>query len=123
MFDFNILNALIVAVAIVVFITYVLPYFRDNDMQYYEEVKIGLLMFGYAFRDEKLQKIADMALAVVLQMEILDASNKDKYSQAVEQVFRNLIEQFNIFIPEDVIGMIVNVAVTMLPKTNKKEIA
>ena len=57
MFDINILIAIGVTAILVVLIRFVFPLYTDD---LYRDVKNGLLLFGYAFRDDKLKEIADM---------------------------------------------------------------
>lgn len=117
MLDFNIVNASIVAILIIVFIRLVLPYLKKAKRTYYEEIKMGLMLFGYAFRDEKVKQIANTALVVVSEIESLHIAPTEKHDIAAEKTFRTLLEEFNIELEEEVIDLIIQLAVTMLPKT------
>lgn len=119
MLDFNIINALIVLTSILVFVLIIKPYFEKKNFKFYEEVKLGLLIFGYAFRDDKVRDIANTALLIVQQVEKLHLTPEEKHYLAVDEVFGALLEEFNIELPEEAISLLVQVAVSMLPPTNQ----
>lgn len=119
MLDFNILYAVIIAIAIVVYVRFIKPYLKKNNMDFFEEVKLFLLVSGYAFRDEKIKAIAGMTLEVVESLEELTLVPDEKHYVAVDEVFRELLEEFNIEMEEEVIEGIVRIAVSHLPPTNK----
>lgn len=118
MIDFNIFNAILVATFIVIFIRFVLPYFKKTKRTYYDEVKLGLMLFGYAFRNDKIKAIANTALTVVREIESLHLSPEEKHNLAVEKTFKELLNEFNIELEDEVIDLIVQIAVSLLPKTN-----
>lgn len=118
MIDFNIFNAILVATFIVIFIRFVLPYFKKTKRTYYDEVKLGLMLFGYAFRNDKIKAIANTALTVVREIESLHLSPEEKHALAAEKTFRELLNEFNIELDEEVIDLIIQIAVSLLPKTN-----
>ena len=119
MLDFNIINGLVVLIAIMTFLLVVKPYLQSKNFKYYDEVKLGLLMFGFTFRDEKIKQMADTALFIVKEMEKLELTADEKHYLAVEEVFRALLEEFQIELPEDAISLMVQCAVAMLPPTHK----
>lgn len=121
MLDWNVANGLIVITTILVFIMFVKPFLQSKNFAYYDEVKLGLMMFGFTFRDEKIKQIADTALFIVQQMEKLDLTADEKHYLAVEEVFRELLVEFNIELPEDAISLLIQSAVAMLPKTDGTE--
>ena len=118
MLDFNVVNASAIAILIVIFVKFVLPYFKKRKIDYYEEIKLGLMLFGYAFRDEKVKQIANTALVVVSEIESLHLAPEEKHNLAVEKTFKELLNEFNIELEDEVIDLIIQLAVTMLPKTN-----
>ena len=119
MLDFNIVNASAIAVLIVIFIRYILPYLKKTKSSYYEEIKLGLMLFGYAFRDEKVREIANTVLVIVREIESLHLAPDEKHSIAVEQTFKVLVEEFNMELEPDAMDLIIRLAVSMLPKTNQ----
>lgn len=119
MLDFNIVNASIVAILIIVFIRFVLPSLKKTKRTYYDEIKMALMLFGYAFRDEKIKQIADTALVIVSEIESLHIVSEDKHDLAVEQAIRRFVEEFNIELEPDAMDLIIRLAVSMLPKTNQ----
>lgn len=119
MLDFNLFTAILVAVAIVLFIRFGLPYLRKRGYSnIYADIKAGLLLFGYAFRDDKIKAIADLMLKIVQETERLDVAPIAKRDEAVNIAFRALIKELNIEIEEQAIVTIVNIAVSYLPPTH-----
>lgn len=119
MLDFNVLYALLIAIGVVVFVRIIKPYLKKNNIDFYEETKLFLLVSGYAFRDEKIKAISATALEVVRNMEQLSLSADEKHYLAVDEVFRRLLDEFNIEIEEEIIETIVRIAVSQLPPTHQ----
>lgn len=118
MLDFNILFGILVAVGIVIFIRFGMPYLKNKGYDdIYADVKMGLLLFGYAFRDEKVKAIANLILSIVKEVEELSITAKDKQAEAVNLAFRALIKELNIEIDEEAVKTIINIAVSYLPPT------
>ena len=117
MFDINILIAIGVTAILVVLIRFVFPLYTDD---LYRDVKNGLLLFGYAFRDDKLKAIADMLFNIVVVIENLDKSNIAKQLEALEIAQKQLLDEFDIVIDVEALKLIVDIAVAYLPKTNKE---
>ena len=121
MFDFDLITGIMVAMSIILFIRYAMPYLRKiGYTDIYTDMKAGLLLFGYAFRDDKVKKIADILFSVVGQMEYLDIAPTEKQSEAVEVAFEELIEKLNLEIDENALRVIVDIAVKYLPPTHKE---
>ena len=119
MLDFNIVNASIIATLIILFIRYVLPIFKKTKFDYYEEIKMGLMLFGYAFRDDKVRNIANTVLVIVKEIEGLHVAPEDKHDLAVKQTFKVLVDEFNIELDKEAVDLIIQIAVSLLPKTNQ----
>ena len=117
--DFNIIYAILIAVAVVIYVRFVKPYLQKNNLNFYEEIKLFLLVSGYAFRDEKIKAIAGMTLGVVEKLEDLTLVADEKHYIAVDEVFRELLVEFDIEMDEEIIEGIVRIAVSHLPPTNK----
>ena len=120
MLDFNIVYALLIAVGVVIFVRFVKPYLKKNNINVYEEIKLFLLVSGYAFRDDKIKAISATALEVVKSMEQLSFSADEKHYLAVDEVFRKLLDEFDIELDEEIIETIVRIAVSALPPTNQQ---
>lgn len=119
MLDFNLLYGILVAIVIVLFITFVSPYLqKKGKSNIYSDIKMGLLLFGYAFRDEKIKAITDLVLKVVRETERLDITPIEKRDEAVDIAFRALIKELNLEIEEEAIKTIINIAVAYLPPSN-----
>lgn len=125
MLDFNLLTGILVAVAIILFIRYGMPYLSKRGYSnIYKDIKAGLWLFGYAFRDEKIKAIADLVLRIVQETERLDIAPEYKRIEAVNIAFRALIKELNLEIDEEAIATIINIAVAYLPPTHEsKEVA
>lgn len=119
MLDFNLLTAILVAVGIVIFVRMGIPYLKQKGYSdIYTDVKMGLLLFGYAFRDDKVKAITDLILRIVNETEKLDIAPDDKKEEAIGIAFRALIKELNLEIEEEAIETIINIAVAYLPPTN-----
>lgn len=119
MLDWNVTNGLLAITAILVFIIFIKPLLRSKNIDYYEEIKLGLMLFGFTFRDDKIRQIANTVLFIVGQMEDLDLTPDEKHYLAIEEAFREILIEFNIELPEEAISLMIQSAVAMLPPTNK----
>lgn len=119
MLDFNIIYAILSAAAIGVYVKFVKPYLKENNLNFYKEVKLFLLISGYAFRDDKIKAIAGITLKIVKSLEELTLASDEKHHVAIDKVYRELLDEFNIEMKEEVIEGIVRIAVSYLPPTNK----
>lgn len=122
MLDFSVISAIGIIAAIILFVQFAMPYLRKNHVDIYEQVKLGLLIFGVAFRDDKVKKIADLVLTIVKQMEKLDLSPEEKLYLAIDEAFVTILTELNIELEAEVIEMLVHVAVSFLPPTNQPSI-
>lgn len=98
---------------------YVVPYLKKRKLEYYKEVKLALMLFSYAFRYDKVKRIADLALEIVKSIEELSLSPEEKRIEALTIISQRLLNEFNIVIDDDALGLIIDIAVTLLPPTNK----
>ena len=121
MLDFNVITAVAVGVALVVLIRFVFPLYKDRA-SIYKDVKTALLLFGYAFRDDKIKAITDMIFNIVSVVEELDKSSITKQYEAMTQAYDALLAEFDIVLDPDIIQLLVDIAVAYLPKTGKGEI-
>ena len=120
MMEYNVLYAILIAVGVVGVMRVILPYMRKNNLDFYNEVKLFLLISGYSFRDEKIKAISAMALEVVKEMEKLGLAAEEKHYAAVDEVFRRLLFEFGIELEEEIIETIIMIAVSQLPPTQKE---
>lgn len=120
MLDFNVVSAIGIIVVLLLIYIFVLPYLKAKGMQssIYKDIKMGLLVFGYAFRDDKVKKMVDMLYGIVASIESLDIAPEDKKDKAVRVAFDNLLAEFEIVLDEEVISLIIDIAVAYLPPTN-----
>ena len=119
MLDFNILSAILIMVGIIVFVKIIMPYLKRNNIDFYEEIKLGLLLFGHVYRDDKIKAISKTALEIVKNLEYLSLSPEEKHYLAVDKVFRELLDEFDIELPEKAVELIIRIAVAQLPPTNQ----
>lgn len=117
--DWNVLSAVGILIGIVVFVRFIMPYLRKNNIKLYEEVKLGLLIFGVSFRDDKIKKIANTILTIVTEMEKLDLSPEEKLYLAMDEAFVKILDEVNVELDDEIIQMLIQVAVAFLPPTNK----
>ena len=121
MLDFNVWYGIGLALAITLVVVFVLPWLKEKgfEQKIFEQVKTGLLLFGYAFRDEKVKAMTTLLYGIVAEIEKLDIAPTEKKDLAVREAFNELLDKFNIVLDEDVIGLIIDIAVAYLPPTNK----
>lgn len=121
MLDFDIVTGIGIIIAIIVLVKFVLPYLKKkgfkNDL--YGDIKLGLMLFGYAFREEKIKEIANKIYNIVSIVEVLDLAPEDKQNEAVELAFKELMEELKIQLDEEALKLIIDIAVAYLPPTNK----
>lgn len=122
MLDFNIINAIGIMAIIILLIVYGFPYLRKMNIgkDIYADIKKGLMVFGYAFRDEKVKAITDMIYGIVETVEKLDMAGKDKQLEAMQAAFTKLMEEFDIVLDEGAMLLIIDIAVSYLPATKKE---
>lgn len=118
MLDFNVIFAMFIGVALAALIKFVFPLYKDRD-SIYKDVKQALLLFGYAFRDEKVKGMADIIFNIVAIVEQYDKSNVAKQYEAMEQAYNELLSEFDIVLDDEVVQLLVDIAVSHLPPTNK----
>ena len=116
--DFNIIYALLIAAGVIIFVRFVKPYLKKNNIEFYEEIKLFLLVSGYLFREDKIKAIAATALEIVKGLEELSLASDEKHYIAVDKVFRELLTEFDLELPEEIIEGIIRIAVSQLPPTN-----
>lgn len=120
MLDFNVIYGILVAFTVGITIRYVLPLFKAKGMQenIYEDVKMGLLLFGYAFREEKVKRMVGMLYSLVSEVEQMDIAPANKKDIAVVKAFDSILNEFDIVLDEEAIDLIVDILVAYLPPTN-----
>lgn len=120
MFDLNIFYAIAILAGVILFRRIVMPFLKRNNLELYEEVKLALLIMGYSFRDEKIKNITEVALELVKDLEKIAIVSEEKLEVAIEEVSKKLIKDFNIVLEDEVIALVIRVAVSTLPPTNPK---
>lgn len=120
MLDFNIVTGIILATVLILLVKFILPYLKAKGMKgnIYEDIKLGLMLFGYAFRDEKVKDITSKIYNIVSTIEKLDIAPTQKKEEAIEIAFKELMEELNITLDKEALGLITNIAVAYLPATN-----
>ncbi len=114
----DILVAVLVVIGLFLFVKYVDPFMKKKKLAYYNEVKLGLMVLGYALREDKLKQIANEALEIVRELEALALHSIEKHDEAVYQLSRRLLDKYEISIEDGALDLIVDMAVALLVKTN-----
>ena len=122
MFDYNVLAGLGVAAFLVIFIAFISPYLKKKGMKtdIYQEIKLGLMLFGYAFRDEKVKEMTNIIYGIVSSFEELDIAAREKKAEALQVAFTELMEELNITLDEEALSLIIDIAVSYLPPTHSE---
>ena len=118
MMNWDVLYAVGLVFGLFAVLYYLVPYLKAKNLDYYNEIKLALLIFGYAFRSDKIRNISDVALKVVKSIEELSLTPEDKHLEAVTRISQELLVEFDILLDDDVLDIIVQIAVTLLPKTH-----
>ncbi|WDV47033.1 hypothetical protein PV797_04855 [Clostridiaceae bacterium M8S5] len=116
--NWNIVIAIATVFMVVIFTKYISKYLKKKDLDLYREIKLGLLIFGYTFKDNQIKKIADLTYEVVSNLQSL-ASVTEEIDEAIKQVSKRLLDEFEIDIEPEALDMIVQIAYTLLPEDNK----
>lgn len=120
MFNLNVLYAIGILAGVIIFRRFVMPYLRKNNLELYEEIKIALLIMGYSFRDDKIKKITEITLSLINDLEKIAIAPEDKLAVAIEEVSKKLINDFGIVLEDEVLKVIIRVAVSTLAPTNPR---
>lgn len=118
MLEFNTIYAMLVGVALVLLVRFVFPLYKDRS-SIYKDVKRALLLFGYAFRDEKVKEITNTIFNIVAIIEQYDKDNLAKQYEAMTQAYDELLAEFDIALDDKVIQLLVDIAVSYLPPTGQ----
>ena len=120
MLDFNIITGILVATGLILLVKIGLPFLKAKGMKgnIYEDMKLALMLFGYAFRDEKVKDITSKIYNIVAAIEKLDIAPIEKKNEAVEIAFKELMDELNIMLDKEALELIINIAVAYLPATN-----
>lgn len=116
--DYNFLIAVGIVFGLWAFLYYLVPWLKKHNAEYYDEVKLALLLCGYAFRDDKVKNIADIAYEIVDDLESLAITPEEKHNEAVTMLSQKILTEMHIDLDDDALDMIVQLAVTLLPKTH-----
>lgn len=118
MLDFNMISGVLVGATLVLLVRFVFPLYKDRN-SIYKDVKTALMLFGYAFRDEKIKAITDMIFNIVAIVENFDKPNIAKQYEAMEVAYKELLEEFDIELEPEVIELLIDIAVAYLPPTKE----
>lgn len=118
MINLSLILAILLAASLVSYFRFGAPWLKAKGLDYYSEISLALMITGYAFRDEKIKEIAEIALAVVTDLEKLSLTSSEKHEEAIAEISKHLLEELNLEVEEKAIDLIVKLAVTMLPPTN-----
>jgi hypothetical protein len=116
MFNYEILMALFITIGLVLFFIYVKPL----SFGYYKEIRLALLIVQTSFRDDKVKQIADIVMSIVNDLEKLDVDNSEKQAYAIQLAGQSILEKLGITLDEDILALIVDVAVAYIPKTHQE---
>lgn len=116
--NWEVIGAIGVITTLILMMRYVFPNVKPDI---YKDIKNGLLLFGYAFRDDKLKAISDMLFNIVVEVEKLHASNLSKQYEAITEAQTRLLEEFDIQIEYEALELIIDIAVAYLPPTKEED--
>lgn len=119
MLEHNVIMTLGIGFVMVLIVRYLFPQLIGRG-KLFEDVKTGLLLFGYAFRDDKLKAIATIIYRIVGEIERVyeNKDNEVKRDEAIDLAMIEILDTFGISLERDVVQLIVNIAVAHLPRTH-----
>lgn len=117
MINMNVIYALLTMVVLVLGLKLLAPILKKNNI--YDEVKMALLLTGYAFRDEKVVAMTHIMLELVSNMEHWEVSSADKHEIALRAAYTQILEELGIELDAEAIDTMIRIAVAQLPATNK----
>ena len=120
MMNWDVLYAVGLVFGLFAVLYYLVPYLKAKNLDYYNEIKLALMLCGYAFRDDKIKGISNLALEVVEAIEELSLTSDEKKGVAIATISQELLTEFEIIIDDETIALIIAVAVSLLPKTTVK---
>ncbi|KFZ25928.1 MAG: hypothetical protein KQ78_01884 [Candidatus Izimaplasma bacterium HR2] len=118
MINWSLILAFLLVVALVSYFRYGAPWLRAKGFDYYSEVNLALMFTGYAFRDEKIKNIAEIALVVVKGLEELSLTATEKHEVAIVELSKELMNEFDLILDDEALDLLVKLAVTILPPTH-----
>jgi hypothetical protein len=117
--DYNVLIAIGVVVAFFLYLRFGRSYVKDAII--FTDVRLALLLSGEIVRDDKIKEIIKIVESVVTDIEEMHGiENSEKEAMAVQSASEEILSKLNIEISEETLALIVKVAVSYLPPTNKK---
>lgn len=119
--NMNVLYAVAIMTSVILFRRVLMPFLKKNNLDLYDEIKLALLLMGYSFRDEKIKSIIEVTLELVKDLEKIAIAPEDKLSVAIEEISKKLFNDFGIELEDEVIELIIRVAVSTLPPTSEVE--
>ena len=118
--NWNVVIAIGIVVGLILINVYVTPVLKKKTKEnFYDEVQLALLLCGYCFRDDKVKLIASIALDVVSGLEEISTTNNEKQKEAINIVAEKLLKDLKVNLSTEALSLIVKVAVSKLPATNK----
>ena len=109
---------MVYGIAIVILFCGVLITMKRNGIKfdYYNEVKLALLMGGTMFKDTKIKMIMGICVGIVQGLENADKSSVEKRKEAIAQAIEEIYEKCGVKMDKDIIGQIIDIAVANMPE-------
>jgi len=107
-------------IGIVGVLTFIFAMAKKHKFAYYNELKMALLLVGMSLREDKLKQIATLALEIVKAVEPIELTPQDKKAVAIAKLSKKISEILQIEIDETALNLIIDIAVSTLPPTNKQ---
>lgn len=114
--------AVLIVIALLVSKIWLIPYLNKMgiDKRYFNLIQEALLLGGYAFRSEKLNRIIIIALEIVCTLEALnELDSMQKHNEAVEELAVNLFDKLNIELNKDTLDRLIRLAVALMGEKQK----
>lgn len=89
---------------------------KNLKLDYITELKLALLLAKMSFKDVKLQKIADIIMAIVVGLDQTKLSSQEKKKIAMQKAIKEIYEKTNVNLDEQTLSIIIDIAVSHMQK-------
>lgn len=119
---FNALNMNVVyAVSLVISFCLILVLMKRKGIKfdYYNEVKLALLIGGTMFKDVKVKAIMAICMGIVQGLENADKAPAEKRKMAIKKAIDEIYIQCGLTLDEATVGAIIDIAVANMPENQR----
>lgn len=108
----------VLAIAITVCFCGTLIFMKRKGIKfnYYNEVKLALLMGGTMVKDAKVKAIMGICMGIVQGLERADKASSEKRKSAIEEAIEEIYRSCGVRLEKEIVGQIIDIAVANMPE-------